>query len=81
MLLFASTQLSLGKFLSLIQMRSFHHSYALQLGEKIGGDLPDEFSRLNSLTFSAFDHNRSSNCEDPSGWWHPRFSCFLDNMI
>ena len=45
----------------------------MQLGEKIGGNLPDEFNRMNARVFSAFDHSRSSSCEDTSGWWHTRY--------
>ena len=28
---------------------------------------------MNARVFSAFDHSRSSSCEDTSGWWHTRY--------
>jgi len=64
---------------SFIRINPAEFGYALQLGEKVGGDLPDEFNRMNARVFSAFDHSRSSSCEDTSGWWHTR-DCYSVNL-
>merc|ERR1712150_156633 len=62
-----------------IRINPREFGYAIQMGEKIAGELPDEFTRLNSRTFSAFDHDRLSTCEDTSGWWHTR-DCYSVNL-
>ena len=52
-----------------VQINKSDLDYSISIGEKLSGDLPDEFSPLNNQKFTAFDHERLSNCDD-SGWWH-----------
>ena len=62
-----------------IRINQAELGYAIQLGEKMSGELPDEWSRLNSKSFSAYDHERPVSCKDTSGWWHSR-DCYAVNL-
>ena len=55
-----------------VRINAAEMNYAIQLGEKVGGQLPDEWSDINQMAFAAFDHQGETQCNEMSGWWHTR---------
>jgi len=70
---------------SSVTIGSRDENYVIQIGEKIDGDIEDDWTMINGQKFGNFDHNRPLQCIDPLayGWWHlpscqnPNFNIFM----